>query len=33
MFAIGFIKGAMFGVSLGLMSCLVAKKICKKKIR
>ena len=31
MFALGFIRGAILGVSFGLMSSLIAKKICKKK--
>ena len=31
MFAFGFIRGAILGVSLGLMSGLIAKKICVKK--
>ena len=31
MFAFGFIRGAVLGVSLGIMSSLLAKKICKKK--
>ena len=31
MFAFGFIRGAILGVSLGLMSGLIAKKICNKK--
>ena len=31
MFVLGFIRGAILGVSLGLMSTLIAKKICKRK--
>ena len=31
MFALGFIRGAIIGVSLGLMSGLIAKKFCQKK--
>lgn len=31
MFAFGFIRGAILGVSLGLMSGLIVKQICKKK--
>ncbi len=31
MFAFGLIRGAILGVSLGFMSALIAKKICKKK--
>ena len=31
MFAIGFVRGAMLGVSLGLLSGLIVKRICKKK--
>ena len=31
MFAFGFIRGAILGVSLGFMSSLIAKKICKKR--
>ena len=30
MLAFGFIRGAIFGVSLGLMSGLILKKFCKK---
>ena len=32
MFAFGFIRGAILGVSLGFMSGLIVKKFCKKKI-
>ena len=31
MFAFGFIRGTILGISLGIMSVLVAKRICKKK--
>ena len=31
MFAFGFIRGAILGVSLGLMSGLILKKVCRKK--
>tara|TARA_X000000950_G_C13473355_1_gene480711 strand:- start:228 stop:362 length:135 start_codon:yes stop_codon:yes gene_type:complete len=31
MFAFGFIRGVIIGVSLGLMSGLIVKKICMKK--
>ena len=31
MFALGFIRGAILGVSLGLMSGLIVKKICQNK--
>tara|TARA_Y100001968_G_C19243836_1_gene660826 strand:+ start:605 stop:739 length:135 start_codon:yes stop_codon:yes gene_type:complete len=31
MFTFGFIRGAIFGVSLGLVSGLIKKKICNKK--
>tara|TARA_A100001015_G_C14674263_1_gene588110 strand:+ start:384 stop:518 length:135 start_codon:yes stop_codon:yes gene_type:complete len=31
MFAFGFIRGAILGVSLGFMSGLIVKKICKKR--
>ena len=31
MFVFGFIRGAILGVSLGLMSGLILTKICKKK--
>ena len=31
MFVFGFIRGAIFGVSLGLVSSLIAKRICNKK--
>ena len=31
MFTFGFIRGAILGVSFGLMSGLIVKKICKKK--
>ena len=33
MFTLGFIRGAITGISLGLMSALIIKKACKKKIR
>ncbi len=31
MFVFGFIRGAFLGVSLGLLSSLIVKKICRKK--
>ena len=31
MFAFGFIRGTILGISLGFMSALIVKKICKKK--
>ena len=33
MFALGFVRGAILGVSFGLMSVFISKSICKKKNR